>query len=84
MILAWDDIKELNDRIEERHLDCKVHLSDACSGQSMWLEDLSGSGFKKMDEIHQLIKDFFTEKKVEIDFSWDKKSFWTKERLKKS
>ncbi|MDI3536078.1 MAG: hypothetical protein PWP16_969 [Eubacteriaceae bacterium] len=84
MILAWDDIKELNDRIEAKDLACKVHLSDACSGQSMWLEDLTDSGFKDLEAIHQLIKAFFAEKKVEIDFSWDKKCFWTKDRLKKS
>ena len=35
MIITWDNISEVNRRIKERDLAYKVHLSDACGGQSM-------------------------------------------------
>jgi len=81
MIITWDDISELNKRLKENNFDYKVHLSDACGGQSMWIESLGGeSNPQKIELLHVLIDDYFKALKAEVEFSWDKKSFWMKDR----
>lgn len=82
MIITWNEIIEVNRRIKEKGLKYKVHLSDSCGGQSMWiepLEEVKNLG-KELEELHVLIVDYFKEVKADIEFSWDKKSFWTKDR----
>ncbi|MBC3898757.1 hypothetical protein GH811_03905 [Acetobacterium malicum] len=81
MIITWNEIGELNKKVKELHLDYKVHLSDSCSGQSMWIESLKpDNNFDDLDNLNKLIEDYFTEIKAEIIYSWDKKSFWMKDR----
>lgn len=81
MIITWDNISEVNRRIQENDLAYKVHLSDACGGQSMWIESMvKNNNFDDLDELNKLINDYFTEIRAEVEFSWDKKSFWTKDR----
>ena len=78
MIVTWDNIKEMNDQIGKDNLDYKVHLSDACSGQCMWLEDLKHEGFTQNERLEGLLRDYFKAEKSEIVFSENKKSFWTR------
>ncbi|MBC3804212.1 hypothetical protein GH808_07155 [Acetobacterium fimetarium] len=81
MVITWNEIIELNDRVRENNLDYKIHLSDACGGQSMWIESLKAdNSFEDLDVLNKLIEDYFTEIKAEIVYSWDKKSFWMKDR----
>ncbi|MBK5244496.1 MAG: hypothetical protein JJE18_05655 [Eubacteriaceae bacterium] len=81
MILTWNDIIDLNKKVKENNFDYKVHLSDACGGQSMWIEALSGkSKPEEIESLSLLIQDYFTGINAEVVFSWDKKSFWTKDR----
>ncbi|KNZ41921.1 RDAC family protein [Acetobacterium bakii] len=81
MIITWDDIIELNKKLKENNFDYKVHLSDACGGQSMWIESLGGeTNPEKIELLHVLIDDYFKAMKAEVEFSWDKKSFWMKDR----
>ncbi|MBU4439571.1 MAG: hypothetical protein L6276_02685 [Acetobacterium sp.] len=81
MIITWDNISEVNRRIKERDLAYKVHLSDACGGQSMWIESMNKDNrFDNLDDLNDLIRDYFTEIHADVVFSWDKKSFWSKDR----
>ncbi|WP_026395046.1 RDAC family protein [Acetobacterium malicum] len=81
MIITWDNISEVNRRIEERDLAYKVHLSDACGGQSMWIESMDKANhFENLDDLNDLIKAYFSEIHADVEFSWDKKSFWSKDR----
>ena len=81
MIITWDNISEVNRRIKERDLAYKVHLSDACGGQSMWIESMDKANhFDKLDDLNDLIKNYFSESHADVEFSWDKKSFWSKDR----
>ena len=81
MIITWDNISEVNRRIKEQDLAYKVHLSDACGGQSMWIESMDKANrFDNLDELNELIKGYFSEIHAEVEFSWDKKSFWSKDR----
>ena len=57
MIITWDNISEVNRRIKERDLAYKVHLSDACGGQSMWIESMDKANhFDNLDDLNDLIK----------------------------
>lgn len=81
MIITWDNISEVNRRIKERDLAYKVHLSDACGGQSMWIESIDKANrFDNLDGLNELIRSYFLEIHADIEFSWDKKSFWSKDR----
>jgi hypothetical protein len=81
MIITWDNISEVNRRIKERDLAYKVHLSDGCGGQSMWIESVDKTNhFDNLDDLNDLIKAYFSEIHAEVEFSWDKKSFWSKDR----
>ncbi|WP_373481687.1 hypothetical protein [Acetobacterium sp.] len=81
MIITWNNISEVNRRIEERDLAYKVHLSDACGGQSMWIESMDKANhFENLDDLNDLIQDYFSEIHADVEFSWDKKSFWSRER----
>jgi len=81
MIITWDNISEMNRRIKEQDLAYKVHLSDACGGQSMWIESMDKANhFDNLDDLNDLIKAYFSEIHAEVEFSWDKKSFWSKDR----
>ncbi|MDO9490665.1 hypothetical protein [Acetobacterium sp.] len=81
MIITWNNISEVNRRIEERDLAYKVHLSDACGGQSMWIEAMDKANhFDNLDDLNDLIKGYFSEIHADVEFSWDKKSFWSKDR----
>ncbi len=81
MIITWDNISEVNRRIKEQELTYKIHLSDACGGQSMWIESTDKENhFDNLDVLNELIRNYFTEINAEIEFSWDKKSFWSKDR----
>ena len=71
----------MNRRIKERDLADKVHLSDACGGQSMWIESMDKANhFDNLDDLNDLIKNYFSEIHADVEFSWDKKSFWSKDR----
>ncbi len=78
MIVTWDNIKALNNQIEKENLAYKVHLSDACSGQCMWLEDLKHETFTRNDKLENVIRNYFKAEESKLVFSQDKKSFWTK------
>lgn len=78
MIVTWDNIKLLNEQIQKEKLAYKVHLSDACSGQCMWLEDLKHDDFVKNEKVEEVISNYFKAEECKITFSTDKKSFWTK------
>lgn len=81
MIITWDNISEVNRRIKERDLAYKVHLSDSCGGQSMWIESMDKANhFDNLDDLNDLIKNYFSEIHADVEFSWDKKSFWSKDR----
>lgn len=71
-------MSELNDQIKKANLEYKVHLSDACSGQCMWLEDLKNDEFIENEKLEEVVKNYFKKENSEIVFSEDKKSFWTK------
>ena len=72
-------IVELNNRLKERELPYKIHLSDACGAQSMRVEPLSGGEFADVsDELVSEINTYFAGQRMIIQFSPDRHAFWVK------
>ncbi|WP_411327667.1 hypothetical protein [Eubacterium callanderi] len=59
MIVTFREIGALNQLLQEKHLDYKIHLSDACGSQSMWIESLNNAGNPKANEaLYEVINTF--------------------------
>ena len=81
MIVTFREIGALNQLLQEKHLDYKIHLSDACGSQSMWIESLNNAGDPKANTaLYEVIDAFFEKMGTELEYTWDKKSFWFKDR----
>lgn len=76
-IVSISEIIDLNNILNENQIHYKVHLSDACGGQSFWLENLDTNQEKGMEDIIRIIDTFFEEKRIPIQYSENKMSFWT-------
>jgi hypothetical protein len=47
----------------------------------MWIESMDKDNrFDNLDVLNGLIQNYFTEIHADVEFSWDKKSFWSKDR----
>ncbi|MEG0494808.1 MAG: hypothetical protein RR564_00910 [Eubacterium sp.] len=81
MIITHQKIDTINKKLEENNLRYTIHLSDTCGSQSMWIEaDGLGESAKRRELMYTLISDYFKSIHAEIEFSWDHKSFHTKDR----
>lgn len=78
MIITWDELKEMNDLIKENNLMYKIHLSDACGGQTMWIETLDGGDAKDINKINPVLIEYFKQHNTEIQFNSNNDKFWVK------
>lgn len=82
--ITFNHIIELNKKITEKELPYKIHLSDRCGGQSMWIEELEVNK-ENMEDLkrilYPLIEDFFKDERINLEFSQDLMTFWV-EQLK--
>ncbi|MGI5891516.1 MAG: RDAC family protein [Bacillota bacterium] len=69
VIITFNEVIELNKLIEEQKLPYRVHLSDACGNQSLWIEPLGEQDSAKFFEpLHSLIEDYFRQKDISVKF----------------
>lgn len=69
IIIIYNDIVEINRRLQENKLHFKLHMRDACGSQSFWLEELdAGSCASQYDEMQKTILAYFAEKNITINF----------------
>ena len=81
MIVTFNDIIALNKKIQDEHLSYKVHMSDACGSQNMWIEDLDQAYTVCRDpRLYEIIDAHFKALGGEVVYSWDKRSFNMKDR----
>jgi hypothetical protein len=78
MIITWDELKEMNDLLKENNLMFKVHLTDACGGQTMWIETLPGGDVKDIKKINPVLIEYFKQQNAEIEFNDKNDKFWVK------
>lgn len=76
-IVTFGHIIEINNLLKEEGYEYKIHLSDACSGQSMWIESLNPyytpQGNK---DLYTRINEFFKDKGMDLEYSDNLISFW--------
>lgn len=81
MIITFREIKGINQLLDKVNLNYKIHLSDACGSQSMWIESLNGAPEPQTNpELYLVIDAFFKELGIDLTYTWDKKSFWSTDR----
>lgn len=69
VIVIYNDIIEINHKLEEQGLSFKLHMRDACGNQSFWVEPLSNCACEgRYEEMQKTILDYFAQKRVEIQF----------------
>lgn len=75
-ILSIGEVIELNKIIKDNNFCCKIHLSDACGGQSFWIENLDKGKELNLDNIIKIIDEFFNNKKINIQYTNNGKNFF--------
>lgn len=76
-IISFNEIIELNHRLDEKGLAFKVHLRDACGRQSMWIEPLGNCACEgKYEDLYTELDRYFEENRFKVEYSEDKMTFW--------
>lgn len=75
-ILSIGEVLELNKIIKDNNFSCKIHLSDACGGQSFWIENLEKGKDYDLDNLIKIIDEFFNNRKINIKYTKDRKNFF--------
>lgn len=67
---------EVNGLLEEKGLNFKVHLRDACGKQSCWIEPLGNCACEgRYEEMYQVVEEYFRSKGQKIEFDETKLNF---------
>lgn len=68
-IITFNEVIELNHRLENRKLNFKVHLHDVCGSQSFSVEPLGNCACEgHYEEMQEEIKRYFEEQGIQIHF----------------
>ncbi|MDF2821543.1 MAG: hypothetical protein K0R15_1984 [Clostridiales bacterium] len=72
-IVSFNELIELNRNFEEKSVGLKVHLRDACGGQSFWIEKLTTDC--DVDLFYSELENYFKNKNLSVEYFEDKMSF---------
>lgn len=72
-ILTFSDIIELNKVIQESGMAYKIHMSDACGGQSFRIEVLEGEGID--EKLYGILDEFFSGKRMTVKYNQKRTEF---------
>lgn len=76
-IISITMIIEVNQLLREQGLSYKVHLSDACGKQSMWIEALDGDVLAEPPaELYKAVEEYFSKQRIRLEYSPDKHTIW--------
>lgn len=68
-IVTFQEVIELNQLLEEKGLNFKLHLKDACGCQSFWMEPLSNCSCEgRYDDMMREVTKYFLNKGISIQF----------------
>ena len=74
--ITFNEIIEVNGLLEEKGLNFKVHLRDACGKQSCWIEPLGNCACEgRYEEMYQVVEEYFRRKGQKITFDETKLNF---------
>lgn len=74
--ITIEELIELNRILEEKNLQSKIHLRDACGGQSFWIETLDNSDIPA--QLYDELDIFFSQRNINIKFNNSRTEFWSK------
>jgi len=78
-IVTFDQMIELNEMIKNLDLKFKIHLRDACGGQSFWIEPLgSDISVEENEKLYMILDSYFMKNKMKIEYADDKINFTVK------
>ncbi|WP_310604373.1 RDAC family protein [Anaerosporobacter sp.] len=76
-IISFNEIIDLNHKLEEKELHFKIHLRDACGRQSMWIEPLGNCACEgKYEDLYRELDSYFKENGFVIEYSEDRLNIW--------
>lgn len=77
LVVADKSRTEVNGLLEEKGLNFKVHLRDACGKQSCWIEPLGNCACEgRYEEMYQVVEEYFRRKGQKIEFDETKLNFF--------
>ena len=80
--ITFNEMIEVNGLLEEKGLNFKVHLRDACGKQSCWIEPLGNCACEgRYEEMYQVVEEYFRSKGQKIEFDETKLNFSLFNRL---
>ncbi len=74
--ITYQELIELNSLLEEKSLQVKIHLRDACGGQAFWIETLNKADVPT--GVYEELERFFSQRNINIKFNNSKTEFWSK------
>ena len=75
--ITFNEMIEVNGLLEEKGLNFKVHLRDACGKQSCWIEPLGKCACEgRYEEMYQVVEEYFRRKGQKITFDETKLNFF--------
>ena len=75
--ITFNEMIEVNGLLEEKGLNFKVHLRDACGKQSCWIEPLGNCACEgRYEEMYQVVEEYFRSKGQKIEFDETKLNFF--------
>lgn len=75
-VVSIADVVALNEALAQAGVAAKVHLHDACGGQSLWLEPLEGAGGDDLPRAREVVEGYLTGRRVRLGWSDDGVTFW--------
>lgn len=76
-IVTLGMIVELNEQVAQQAPGFRIHLSDACGRQSMWIELTDEqTPPTRWAELYGILEAYFHARGMVLGFSQDKKTFW--------
>lgn len=74
--VSFNDVIELNGKLQDRGLNFKVHLRDTCGRQSFWIEPLGNCACEgHYDEMYEELENYFSEKGFHVQYDEEKMNF---------
>ena len=78
-IVSFNQIIELNHLLQEKNLQFKVHIRDACGAQSFYIEQLGeNNSIQIKEELYKIIDDYFKNNKMTVIYYENKHDFTVK------
>lgn len=82
--ITFNEVIEVNGLLEEKGLNFKVHLRDACGKQSCWIEPLGNCACEgRYEEMYQVVEEYFESKGQKIEFDETKLNFFVGQYYKR-